>query len=146
MHLKKREIIAIILWWGEGSKSRRDIRWKNTWSYPVEITNTNPLIIKLFLDFLRFDIRVDELKLRVQLQIHEGDDQKELEDFWSQTTGIPIDRFQKTIIRPTGNKIGKSKGTCKVRFVDKTIYLQLDALLKRVLTDVQNDPNVRVAI
>lgn len=146
MNLTSREIVAIILWWGEGSKSRRDIRWKNTWSYPVEITNTNPLIIKIFLDFLRYDLKVDEDRIRLQLQIHLGDDQVILEEFWSELTNISLDKFQKTIVRPTGKKIGKSKGTCKIRFVDKAVYQKLDLLLKQVLIEVQQDPNLLTSL
>jgi hypothetical protein len=57
MSYSKRELIAITLWWAEGTKSRRDTRWKNAVSYPIEVTNTNPAIIKIFIDFLREDLK-----------------------------------------------------------------------------------------
>src|SRR5680860_1554754 len=114
--LKTCEIVGIILWWAEGTKSRRDKRWKTARTYPIEITNTNPEIIKFFLEFLRKDLRVDTKRIYVQIQIHQGDNQEDLERFWTKVTRIPKENFQKTIVRPTGNKIGKSNGTCKVRF------------------------------
>jgi hypothetical protein len=132
----KREVIALILWWAEGTKSRRDIRWKNAVSYPIEVTNTNPAIIKIFLDYVREDLKVSEDKIRLQIQLHEGDDKHEIEDYWSDLTQIPKARFNKTIIRPVGKKSGKSKGTCKVRFADKTTYKVLEAKLKTALKDV----------
>ncbi len=141
MKLSSREIVGIILWWAEGSKSRQDKRWKNTKTYPIEVTNTNPLIIQSFLDFLRYDLQVSEQRLRVQIQIHEGDDQEQIEDFWSNLTNIPIANFHKTIIRPTGNKVGKSRGTCKIRFTDKMVYQKLEDLLRQVLIETHKDPS-----
>lgn len=141
MKLTSREIVGIILWWAEGTKSRRDKRWKNARSYPIEITNTNPAIIKIFLDFLRGDVKVDEQRLRLQLQIHEGDNQEELERYWQNITNIQRISFNKTIVRPVGNKIGKSKGTCKIRFADKQTYLRLEELLNKTLGEIYKNPN-----
>jgi len=134
MKYNLRQIISIILWWTEGTKSYKDKRWKNVWIYNVDVTNTNPAIIKIFIDFLRKDIGIVESRLKLQLQIHEGDDQEKMEDYWSGITKIPRERFTKTIIRPKGNKVGKSKGTCKVRYSDKDTYLKLKGLLDGVLS------------
>ena len=75
-----------------------------------------------------------ESRLKLQLQIHDGDNQKEIENYWSKITNIPRGRFTKTIIRPAGNKVGKSIGTCKVRYSDKPTYLKLQSLWESVLT------------
>lgn len=133
-------LTGIILWWAEGTKSGRDKRWPGARSYPIELTNTNPSIIKLFVDFLRLELHVPNGRLRVQLQIHEGDTQVEIESFWSDITGVERKNFNKTIIRPTGHKIGKSMGTCKVRFADKQLYFELESLLEKVLAEVYMDP------
>ena len=140
MVLTSRQIVGIILWWAEGTKSRRDKRWKNARSYPVELTNTNPAIIKIFVDFLRHDLAVPEDKIHVQLQIHLGDNQVELEKYWSEVTDVSLGRFNKTIVRPVGNKVGKSNGTCKVRFADKKTYLELELLLRKVLSELYLKP------
>ena len=138
--MSKRQIIAIILWWAEGTKSRRDIRWKNAVSYPIEVTNTNPAIIKIFLDFLRQDLKISEEKIKLQIQIHAGDNQDEIEEYWAKLTQIPRGRFNKTIIRNTGNKPGKSKGTCKIRFADKSVYQKLEEKLSLALRGVYDSP------
>lgn len=140
--LSLREIVGLTLWWTEGTKKRRDLRWENLWIYPVEITNTDPRMIEIFLDFLRNDIKIDEKRLKLQLQIHEGDDQKELEKFWLSVTKIPFDRFNKTIVRPKGNKVGKTKGTCKIRYNSKETYLRLEKMLNRsILGELLKDKN-----
>lgn len=136
----KLQTVAITLWWAEGSKSRRDVRWKSAVNYPVEVTNTNPAIIRLFLDFLRKGLEIDESRIRVQIQIHEGDNKLELEKYWSNITGIPRDNFNKTIVRPIGNKAGKTKGTCKVRFSDKQTYLKLKQILIETLEGIYDKP------
>lgn len=128
-------IVGLVLWWAEGSKSRRDTRWKNAVSYPVEITNTDPRIIKLFIDFIVNELEVDINKFKLQLQVHEGDNVEELKMFWSKASGIKIDNFQKVIIRPVGNKPSKTKGTCKVRFSDKIVYNILQQKLDNLLNE-----------
>ena len=133
---KTRKTIGLIIWWTEGTKAYQRKSGHGTWVKNVDVTNTNPKIILAFLDFLRYDVCIDEKRLRVQLQIHEGDEQEILESFWSNITHIPKGQFTKTIVRPRGNKIGKSRGTCKIRYSDKLIYETLEKNLKRVLNEV----------
>jgi hypothetical protein len=137
MNYNFRQVVGIIIWWTEGTKAYT-VKRGPLIIYPVDVTNTNPDIIISFLDFLRNDIGINESRLRLQLQIHEGDNQEEIESYWSNVTKIPINRFQKTIVRPTGKKVGKSKGTCKVRYADKPTYLKLDNLLKNVLSSLKH--------
>lgn len=146
MEYSKREIIGVIIWWAEGTKSRRDKRWKNAVSYPIEVTNTNSVMISIFLDFLRKDLSIPEDKIRVQIQIHEGDDKLLLEKYWSEVTGINLERFNKTIVRPVGKKPGKSKGTCKIRFADKGTYIYLQNMLTEILTGLCVVPNDAIRV
>lgn len=126
------EIIGLILWWCEGTKIRRDKRWKNSYIYAIEVTNTNSEIIKLFVNLLEKEYNIDKSKLKVQLQIHEGDDKSFLEEYWSKEIGVPLKNFQKTIIRKQGIKVGKSVGTCKVRFSNKQLFLELEQRLEKL--------------
>lgn len=126
------DAVCLTIWWTEGTKIRIDKRWKNTFNYSVEITNTDSEIISLFLKYLRDNLSVQNEKIRLQLQIHQGDDQEEFESFWEEKTNIPRNQFNKTIVRPVGNKVGKSKGTCKIRVYDKKLYLRLSNLLEEL--------------
>ncbi len=130
----KRELIALIIWWCEGTKARKDKRWKNSVNKAVEVTNTDPKIIKLFTEFLIKDLKVDVSKLRAQVQIHEGDNQIKIEEYWSNISNIPISQFNKTIIRPVGNKIGKNFGTFKIRTYDKILFDSLTDKLNKEIT------------
>ena len=128
--------VGAILWWAEGSKSRRDKRWKRAVSYPIEITNTNPEIIRLFVKYVTEEVGIPKEKLKVQIQIHENDSQAELEAYWSEITGIPLSMFNKTIIRKVGNKPGKTRGTCKIRCYSKEYYGRILSDLQSVLSRV----------
>lgn len=125
--------MALVIWWCEGTKVRRDKRWKNAYSYAVEVINSNAEIVKIFADFLREDLNADVSKFRGQIQIHEGDNQDEIEDYWSREIKIPKTQFDKTIIRKRGNKPGKNKGTFKLRVYNKPLYLQLQKMLDQEL-------------
>lgn len=124
------EAICLTIWWTEGSKLRKS-RW-NSFIYSVEVTNTDPLIIKTFLSYLRNRLNVQSEKIKVQLQIHDGDDQKELEKFWEHATEIPLRQFNKTIVRPVGKKVGKSQGTCKIRVHNKKLFVELTGRLDKL--------------
>lgn len=130
------DAVCLTLWWTEGSKVRRNKRW-GSFIYSGEITNTDPEIIVCFLEYLRDRLGVQNDRIKLQLQIHEGDNQEGLEGYWERITAIPRYQFNKTIIRPTGNKIGKSKGTCKIRIHNKELFLKLAAQLEIVRGLVQ---------
>jgi hypothetical protein len=118
------DAVCLTLWWAEGTKIRKNKRW-GSYIYSIEITNTDPVIIALFLKFLREKMNIQNQRIKVQLQIHSGDNQSELEKFWEETTNIPN-------IRPVGNKIGKSRGTCKIRIHSKSLFLELDDRLNKL--------------
>ena len=138
-------VVGVVLWWAEGTKSRRDKRWKNAVTYPLEMTSTDPLAIKIFLEFVRKDLGVEESRLKLQIQVHKNDDVGRLEKYWTKITKIPKSRFQKTIIRPIGNKPGKTNGTCKIRYHDKLTYLKASGILKSILEKTQDIKNRGVA-
>lgn len=130
-----RKVKALIIWWCEGTKARRDYRWKNAYLYPIEVINTNPKIIKIFLDFLREDMKVAPEKIKGQLQIHEGDHKSNIEKYWSELLNLPLNQFNKTIIRKKGNKVGKNKGTFKLRVYNKKLFEKLQNMLEKEIKD-----------
>lgn len=132
----KRKTIALIIWWCEGTKPRRDYRWKNAYLYPIEVINSDPKIVRIFADFLRINLKVSNEKLRGQIQIHEGDNQKEIEKFWCRAIGIKKSQLNKTIIRAKGNKPGKNKGTFKLRVYNKKLHERLSEMLQKELKNI----------
>jgi hypothetical protein len=131
----RRKNVALVIWMCEGTKKRKDKRWKNSYICPVEVTNTDAKIVKIFVDFLNKDLGIPISKFKGQIQIHEGDDKEEIEEYWSKVTSIPRHQLNKTIIRKRGNKPGKSKGTFKVRFYNKSVYDRLSHMLNDLVNE-----------
>lgn len=61
----------------------------------VKFANSDPLMIVLFLAWLRHFFDVDESRLRVFLYLHQGLDLEEANTYWSELTGIPVNQFGK---------------------------------------------------
>ena len=129
----RKRTIALIIWWCEGTKARRDERVRKSLNKAVEVTNTDPKIIKIFADYLRDDLKVPPKKIKGQLQIHKGDNKKEIEKYWLNIAKIPKEQLNKTIVRQIGNKPGKNLGTFKIRVYGSEIFDRLSSLLENEL-------------
>lgn len=140
MKLSELELAGAVLYKSEGTKLRKNDRYPlgNTYYYAIELTNSDPVLIKIFLEFLRKVLMVQEERLRCELFIYQDHDQKELELFWSKQTKIPLTRFHKTILlkakNPSKYKPGPL-GTCKIRFNGKEDFLKLNQIIKKRLGD-----------
>lgn len=129
-------IIGATLYSCEGTRLRRDNRRKNEIYYwVIEFTNSNPLLIALFLEFLRNIIGIEEDRLKGQLFAYDDLSIKDLEIFWSNCTKIPLANFNKTIVFKTKN--GKFQpnpnGTFKIRYHSKKAFQKLDLLINNIL-------------
>lgn len=95
----------------------------------ISFGNSNPNIIELFLILLRRCFRIDENRLRGQVQCRADQDIKELEKFWSQVSNIPLNQFYKTEIdkRTIGipTKRLEYKGVFVVVYCSNRIFLEL---------------------
>jgi len=87
---EKLELVGLALFWAEGTKFKKR----------VEVTNTDPELIKVFLRFLREVCQVEETSLHCRLQLHNPDFLAESLEYWSQVTDIPEERFTRRYLRP----------------------------------------------
>jgi transcriptional regulator with XRE-family HTH domain len=76
-------IAGVALYAGEGTKQ----------GSTVAFANTDPRMVRTFLQFLRAFFPIDESRLRVRLYLHEGLDLDAATCFWSEVTGVPADQF-----------------------------------------------------
>ena len=139
--MNKREltIAGTLLYACEGARLRKDPRGKNTFIYAIELTNSRPEIVKLFVRFLREILNVEEHRLRGQLFIYKDHEEKSLKKFWSKTSSIPIDQFQKVILLHQKNSKYKPNplGTFKVRYSSKESFIKLHELMQNVWTEAK---------
>jgi len=115
------KIVGIMLYWGEGSK------WKG--EKIVDFANSDPEMIKVFINFLRKICGIDEKKIRIYLYCHEEREVQKLKKYWSNLTNVSTEQFTKPYINTRYNpaKRGKMKhGLIHIRYYDKKL---LDLLL-----------------
>jgi len=93
--------LAVGLYLGEGSK-----RQKNS----VRLSNSDPTIISIFIQFLRVICGVPEEKIKISLLLHPDIKTRETERFWSNHLNIPLGQFTKTtILKRRGNGTYKNR-------------------------------------
>lgn len=87
---------GIALYWGEGSKNCNRL----------QITNSDPKIIIFFIIWVQrfFKIEKRDLICSISVNIIHKDRIKEIEKYWSQEIGIPLEQFRKTVLLSTKNK------------------------------------------
>jgi len=106
---------GLMVYWAEGVKTTK---------YTVDLANSDPLMIKLFLKMLRQIYRVDERKLRVLLYCYANQNVRKLINYWNKTTKIPQKQFIKPYIRQDFLEKKKGKmpyGLVHIRYNDKKL-------------------------
>lgn len=91
--------LGLGLYWGEGNKAN-----KNT----IRLGNSDPALVKTFIDFLTRMYRIDQTKLKFGLQIFSDTSPAKALTFWSKRLGIPKSRFYKPLVTKSG-KVGNYK-------------------------------------
>jgi hypothetical protein len=81
--------LGLGLYWGEGAK--RNI-------HSVRLSNSDPALIKKFIDFLVEIYGIDKNRLRFQLQTYDDLDLKRLVSFWTKYLSVKNTQFYKTTI------------------------------------------------
>ena len=119
------KIALSMLFLGEGSK---------THTATVMFGNSNPIIISLFLKFLRKCYPVAESKLRCTVQCRADQNPQELKKFWAGITAIPLKQFYKTQVDP--RTVGKPmkkldyKGVCRIDYLSAEVVCDLHQSIK----------------
>jgi len=110
--------LGIALYWGEGAKFKG--------AQSIDFANSDPVMIGVFLQFLRTIFVIRESKFRIQLYCYANQNTGELIQFWSTLTGIPKSQFIKPYVRQDfrAEKAGKMRyGLIHVRYCDKKLLL-----------------------
>lgn len=116
------KVLLSFLYWCEGSKYPATNR--------VNFSNSDYLMVKMFIKLLRIAFKIKEEKIRVHLQLHTTHDVKKEIDFWSQWLKVPISQFEKpTITKPKNNmKRLNYRGTCTIKYHDVKLLLQITGI------------------
>lgn len=118
---KSREIyklICSILFWCEGNKDKLSF---------LRFTNSDPKMIRCFLNLLREGFDLNERKLRALIHLHDYHKEKAQIDYWSRVTGIPKEQFNHSYHKPhTGKRIKKDyQGCIAISYYDAKLAREL---------------------
>ena len=138
MNNKDLKIIGAMLYACEGTKARVDRRYDRL-IYSIELTNSNPKIIKIFRLFLDNIIKIDKKRIKGQLFFYPDLNEKKLVKFWSKVSSIPQSQFNQSICLKA--KISKFKasqlGTFKLRYSCKKDFLKIQKMIEDVWRDAR---------
>jgi len=93
---KKLLVLGAALYWAEGYKRPMVRNGRTLTSHAVSLTNSDSVLIRAFLCFLRRYCAVPEEKIKASLRIFPHQNELEILSFWQKETGIPRERFGKT--------------------------------------------------
>lgn len=112
-------ISGLMLYWAEGAKNTGAV---------VDLANSDPKMLAVFIKVLREIYRVKEQKFRILLYCYKNQNEEKLKKFWSQLLKIPQDQFLKSYIREDFDPTKTNKmpfGVTHLRYYDKKLYSQI---------------------
>jgi transcriptional regulator with XRE-family HTH domain len=120
------KIICAMIYWCEGAKNR---------FCGINFTNSDPDLIKKFLELLRKSFELDERKFRVCVHLHGYHNKERQIRFWSEITEISKNQFIKPYLKKnTGKRTRENyQGCVSIRYHDVTVARELMATAEAFL-------------
>lgn len=100
-------------------------------------SNTDPVMIRYFLNVLRASFNITEAKLRCRVMYRWDQDIGELNKYWSNITRIPLEHFFKTT--PDKRTKGKAtlkkgyKGVCSIQYPSTALQFELQSIGEEII-------------
>lgn len=126
-------ILGAALYWGEGTKSES----KNTSYRMISFANSDPLMVSVFMKFLRKVLIVPEDKLHGGIHIYPSTDKEKAMYFWSKITKIHKDKFYivKQVSRASKNKRPTNLlpfGTAVIRISGRKYFYIIKGMINKI--------------
>jgi hypothetical protein len=121
-------LVGLALYWAEGYKRIRKVNGREITSHPISLTNADPVLVQMFLRFIREICKVPEEKIHADLRIFKHMDEGVAVDYWEQVTKIPPTRFGKVHIFISQSSRGKRPfnrlpfGVIQIRINDTQLF------------------------
>jgi hypothetical protein len=84
-------VAGAMLYWAEGSKTTG-----------LAITNSDERVILFMIKWFEKILQIDIARIKAHLHIHKHDNDLTIKKYWSKLTGIPLQNFGKSFIKPPG--------------------------------------------
>lgn len=112
------KLACALLYWGEGNKVDKS----------VAFTNSDPVMVKTFVNLLRDSFPLVESKWQATLHLHEYHDVRRQKQFWSNITSIPLEKIGIYKKPNSGQNIRVGYPGCiTVRYHSRAIFYELEA-------------------
>jgi hypothetical protein len=130
------KLLGAALYWAEGSKTKH-----------FAITNSDPTLIQFIIHWINDILEISPKSLRAELNIYPQQNENSIKSFWSRKTGIPLQNFKKSFIKPISSGYKKNilyHGTIRVRVPCGTnhrhrVWGWLQKVLENHNIQVEND-------
>jgi len=99
-------LFGTAIYWSEGTKKG-----------PLEITNSDPLMILFMVHWIKDIFNIDPAQLKARLNIYSQQDEDNIKMFWSELCGIPVKNFGRAFVKPISKNIKKNNlyyGTSRI--------------------------------
>jgi glycosyltransferase involved in cell wall biosynthesis len=101
-------VAGVMIYWGEGDKASK---------HGFRVTNSDPLLVKIFLEFLRKICLNDEKRIRAWVLIYPDLNASSCENYWSKQLGLSRKNFTKSIMIQGRHKTKKVvHGICTLSY------------------------------
>jgi len=126
---KTGELIMAAFYLAEGTKRENCFR----------VANSNPEILKGFVNLLRYIYQIDGSKLRCILHLRKDQNEEQLKKYWSDLLEIPMEKFLKTQFDKRTLKATYShyKGVCIVNYYDMALQRRILYLGEKILSIIK---------
>lgn len=135
---QKLKIAGIMLYWAEGTLSGQT----------VDFVNSNPDMVRLFLNFLREICGISNKRLRLYLYTYSYLGLENTMYYWSKITDIPISQFTKPYVRKGNLNLSNRKlpyGLVHIRYNDKRLLETISNWIKSYKRDILIRAGTQVA-
>ena len=127
-------LMGIMLYWAEGAKTQRTVKF----------SNSDPRLIWIMMHFFREICNVPEQKFRGYVHIHQHLDYRLAENYWASVSGIPLTKFFKTYRKQNKSSLGKKDnlpyGTFDVYVLDTQLFYKIQGWTNGVALKLINIP------
>jgi len=129
-------LMGACLYWAEGSKSGM-----------LDLTNSDPHLILFFVRWINSVFGISAKEIKARLNIYPQQNELKIKKFWSDLTGIPLQNFGKSYVKPLSKNYKKHNlyyGTMRIE-VPRSVNLRHKVFgwVKKVLEDIDKDVKLK---
>ncbi|HEY4512781.1 MAG TPA: hypothetical protein VJH63_03995 [Candidatus Paceibacterota bacterium] len=138
--ISKRELLLIgsTLYWGEGTKAENKGSAK-----AITFTNSDPLMIAVFMRFVRTIWNVEERRIRAGIHIYPSIKPADARKYWSKVTRLPPERFYivNQVSRASQGKRAYNLlpyGTAAIKINNRKLFYDIKGMIQGVINGLKN--------